>query len=352
MSQKKLSLLGLTHDQFSQSIATALGKGKIHAQIIYEEFFRKGEIKGEDPAFWNAQRLYHDILECCDLSMPELLDKRTDGQTGKVLLKTSDQLEVESVLIPMKAGNTLCISSQVGCRMGCAFCETGRMGLLRNLTAAEIVSQVFLTRFALGFSIRNIVFMGMGEPFDNYEAVMQAAQVLMDSKGLGFGRNHITISTSGCVDAIYRFTDEEFAPNLAVSLNGSFNEQRKKLMPVTRKFDMTALYQAILNYNQKTNREVLVAYVMLKGVNDSLEDAERLATYLKGLNVKVNIIPYNHQSCDRFQSSTAEQIQAFVQIIRENGFYTLLRDTKGDKIMAACGQLGNIQLAKQIKSQK
>lgn len=344
----QLSLLSLTQCEFADLIYQRLGKGKIHANLIYEEFFRTGKIEGKDPAFLNAQQLYHDILGCLDLSMPELIDRRTDGQTGKFLIKTADNLEAEAVLIPMKAGGTLCISSQVGCRMGCTFCETGRMGLLRNLTSKEIVSQVFLARFELGFSIRNIVFMGMGEPFDNYNEVMQATKILMDSSGLGFGRSHITISTSGCVDGIYRFMDERNPPNLAVSLNASFNDQRKKLMPVTRKYDMSALYKAMADYHLKTGREILVAYVMIEGVNDSLEDAERLVHYLRGLEVKINIIPYNHQSCDRFKTASSEQISLFVHHLRQAGYYTLLRETKGDKIMAACGQLGNLKLSPRL----
>lgn len=339
----QVSILQLTQSDFSDLIYQDFGKGKVHANLIYEEYFRTGKIEGRDPAFRNAQQLYHDILQKLDLSMPELMDQRTDGKTGKFLIQTHDKLLAESVLIPMKAGGTLCISSQVGCRMGCTFCETGKMGLIRHLTPSEIVSQVFLAKFVLGFSIRNIVFMGMGEPFDNYDAVMQAVRVLMDPNGLRFGRNHITISTSGRVDGIYRFMEESHAPNLAVSLNAPDSETRKKLMPLTRKYNLEALYQAMKDYNVKTGRDILVAYVMIKGVNDSLADAERLGAYLQGLSVKVNIIPYNHQSCERFSTSEATQIDLFVNYLRSAGYYTLRRETKGDKIMAACGQLANLQ---------
>lgn len=347
------TLLGLTKQEFSAKVASALGKGAVHAGLLYEEFFREGTLLGKDPAFNNARVLHQDILNLLQLEMPQLLIEKSDGKTGKFLLKTHDQLEVESVLIPMQAGGTLCISSQVGCRMGCAFCETGRMGLLRNLSADEIVSQVYTAKHQLGFAMRNIVFMGMGEPFDNYENVMQAVRVLMDPKGFGFGRNHITISTSGCVEGIDRLVMEgEFAPNLAVSINAPDDAVRNKLMPVNRKHDMARLYQSMDNYCKQTGREILAAYVLMKGHNDTLEHADLLANYLRGLNVKINLIPYNPQSRDRFQPPDTEIIDQFTTRLREHGYYTLLRLTKGRDIMAACGQLGNLELRKKLYAER
>lgn len=345
----KRSLLTFTSPEFSDFIFEKLGKGRQHALLIYEEFFRKGKIQGLDPAFNNAGQLYKSILDLIDSNTPFLHLQKEDGATKKILLKTHDNLEIESVLVPMQAGGTLCISSQVGCKMGCTFCETGRMGLLRNLTVEEIVSQLFIAKFILNFEVRNLVFMGMGEPFDNYDAVMQAARVFMDSKGFGLGRSHITVSTSGCVDAIYKFTAEKGPkPNLAVSINAPGNEIRKRLMPVNNKFDMQALYQAMLNYNNETQLEILTAYVLLKDLNDSLEHANELAAYLKGLKVKINLIPYNAQSKDRFAPSDETTINAFRQRLQEHGYQTLLRVTKGKDIMAACGQLGNLNLRKEL----
>jgi 23S rRNA (adenine2503-C2)-methyltransferase len=341
------SLLSLTHQEFIEKITQILGKGSVHAGLIYEEFFRQGTITGAQPAFNNAKVLFQEIFQHIDFKMPEIVLEKSDGNTGKFLLRTHDQLEVESVLIPMQAGGTLCISSQVGCRMGCTFCETGRMGLLRNLTVEEIVSQIFIARHILGFNMRNVVFMGMGEPFDNYDAVLQAVKVLMDPKGLAFGRSHITISTSGCVDGIDRLVDEgEYGPNLAVSVNAPEDAVRNKLMPINRKHNMQQLYQSMDNYCKKTGREILIAYVLLKGQNDTLEHADRLADYLRGLNVKINLIPYNPQSRDRFQPPEPEVLEAVTQRLRGHGYYTLLRLTKGSKIMAACGQLGNLELRK------
>ena len=326
-----------------------LGKGYEHATLLYREWFRTGQMTGKHPAFNNAPSLLENLLALTDLTVLPLAEKHCDGATGKFLLKTSDQLEIESVLIPMNAGGTLCISSQVGCRMGCAFCETGRMGLLRNLTTAEIISQVFIARFVLKFQIRNIVFMGMGEPFDNYEQVMQAVRILTDPQGFGFGRTHLTISTSGCVDGIDRLLQEpEPIPNLAVSINAPYDEARQKLMPINRKYNLQALYQAMQNFCQKTGRKILIAYVLIKDQNDSLDYAEALAHYLRDLPVKINVIPYNPQSHDRYRPPDLPVIQAFVSRLRTLGYQVLFRQTKGQKIMAACGQLGNLQLRRTI----
>lgn len=346
----KTSLLAHTYESFTNFIANELGKGRVHAGLIYEEFYRQGSIKAEHPAFSNAQNILQDILERLDNTLPIIQLEKEDANTKKILLRTADHLEVESVVIPMQAGGTLCISSQVGCRMGCAFCETGRMGLLRNLSTEEIVSQVFISKHLLHHSIRNVVFMGMGEPFDNYDHVLQAARILMDSKGFGLGRNHITISTSGCVEAIHRFTAEKVPkPNLAVSVNAPDDDTRNKLMPINRKHNMQQLYAAMHEYNSKTGLEILAAYVMIKDVNDSIEHADRLANYLKGLNVKVNLIPYNPQSRDRFARPLDETIETFRQRLKMQGYQTLLRLTRGSDIMAACGQLGNLELRRRMK---
>lgn len=341
----RVSILSQTCDSFASFICSQLGKGYVHASLLYQEWFRTGKITHTHPAFNNAKQLFQDIQALTETSLLPVIDLRQDGQTGKFLLKTQDQLEIESVLIPMQAGGTLCVSSQVGCRMRCSFCETGRMGLLRNLTAAEIVTQLFVARFILKCQIRNIVFMGMGEPMDNYEEVMQACRVLTDSHGLGFGRAHLTISTSGCVKGIYGLLEEKDPiPNLAVSINASNDTLRNQLMPVNRRHSMKDLYEAMDAFCKKTNKQILVAYVLMQGQNDSLENADELAEYLKGLNVKINLIPYNPQSRDRYQPSAPEVIQLFASRLRRHGYYILVRQTKGQKIMAACGQLGNLKL--------
>ncbi len=314
--------------------------------MLYAVWFREGNLE----PLWDriepqALKLVEEMVAFTDFSLPELSSELVEGETAKFLLKFSDGLESESVLIPMESGITICLSSQVGCRMGCAFCETGKMGLIRHLTTEEIVAQVFYAKYRLSRAVRNLVFMGMGEPLDNYDAVMQAVKVLTDPAGMGIGPSRITISTSGRVAEIYRLIeDADPALNLAVSVNAPSDGIRSKLMPVNKQWDMQALYQAMLSYCAHPRREILVEYVLIRGINDGLEHADLLANYLKGLRVKVNLIPYNPQRRDRFQPPLEEQKEAFLKGMREHGYQTQLRGTKGQKIMAACGQLGNVEV--------
>lgn len=342
----KISIFSHTKKTFSEEVALRLGKGSIHAARLYSDWFRKGDL-GEFSQWAEPQsfQLVQKIIEESDFSLPEMSRVLEEGKTFKFLLKFQDQLESESVLIPMESGTTLCLSSQVGCRMGCAFCETGRMGLLRSLECHEIVAQVFSARFVLKQQVRNLVFMGMGEPFDNYQEVRRAIAVLTDPGGLGFGPSRVTISTSGHVEGIYRMIEEMHpAVNLAVSVNAPNDLTRRALMPVNRRWDMGALKQAMVEYCKDERREILAEYVLIQGVNDSLSAADALADYLTGLRVKVNLIPYNPQKGDRFFSPLEEEKEAFLQRMRARGYQTLLRGTKGQGIQAACGQLGNIEI--------
>lgn len=253
----------------------------------------------------------------------------------------------------MEAGTTLCISSQIGCRMGCTFCETGRMGLVRHLRAEEIVAQFAYAKLKLGLPIRNIVFMGMGEPLDNFEEVMQAVSILTDPAGAGLGPSRITISTSGHVEGIYRLIDEaDPAINLAVSVNAPDDAARQKIMPVNRRWNMEKLKEAMQAYCSHPRREIFIEYVLLGGINTSLEAAEKLSLYLEGLRVRINLIPYNPQSWDRFSPPDNQTTQNFISHLRAKGYRVLLRQPKGRDIMAACGQLGNMELRLQIRQAK
>jgi 23S rRNA (adenine2503-C2)-methyltransferase len=346
----KISPLALTAVEFAASIQQRLGKGYQHALALYTSWMRTGELQRELPIFNHSPHLFDEIVVLCDFTLLPVVHHQREGDTTKFLLRTEKNLEIESVLIPMKSGNTLCVSSQIGCRMGCVFCETGRMGLLRNLTPAEIVGQLFAARHLLKLPVKNIVFMGMGEPFDNYDAVWRAFQVLTEPWGCGFGQRQITVSTSGHLEGIHRLMAEtQPSPNLAVSISAATDELRNKLMPVNRKWPLADLHAAIREYNHSAKRGILVAYVMLEGVNDSEEHADQLADFLSGLQVKINIIPYNAQKRDRFAASAAEVIDRFARRLRDRGYYTLLRQTKGSGIMAACGQLGNVEQRKLLR---
>lgn len=342
-----MKILSYTSQVYGEFILSKLGRGGEHARLLYREWFQKGTHSGCDPHFNNARRLLEEIVALTDFSTPELIKKGDQGETQKYLLKTHDGLEVEMVALPMQAGWTLCLSSQVGCKMGCAFCETGKMGLLRSLTTDEIVAQVFLAKHALGLDVRNVVFMGMGEPLDNYEAVMQAIHVFTDVKGFGLGPSRITVSTSGLVDQIYRLIEEgDPALNLAVSVNAPNDAVRNRLMPVNKCYDMGALKEAMLAYCRHPRRRIFAEYVLIEGKTDQIGDADTLAEYLRGLKVTVNLIPYNSQSRGCFAAPSNEKVEAFLQRMRGHGYLTFVRGTKGEKIMAACGQLGNLSLRK------
>ncbi len=338
----KIPIFCHTQRSFGEAVLDSLGKGKWHASELYANWFRTGEVSCD--AAWvelQARPLVQKILESVDFSLPVLSAIREEGTTQKFLLKFSDGRESETVVIPMRSGTTLCVSSQVGCKMGCAFCETAKMGLVRSLTSGEIVAQVFYAMRVLKRPVRNLVFMGMGEPFDNFDHVAQALKVLTDPAGLGFGPSRITVSTSGHVEGIIRFMEEvDPAVNLAVSVNAPNDPVRKKLMPINRRWDMGALKQALILYTTHPRREVFAEYVLIKGVNDSLEAAEELAHYLEGLRVRINLIPYNPQSRGVFVPPEEEGIRAFAKTLRAKGYPTYLRLAKGQQIMAACGQLG------------
>lgn len=341
--------LALTHQAFCEAIQEKLSRGKAHASLLYREWWRSGTLLGNDPAFANAQGLLQEIQALVCTTPPLTLVKdQGESDARKLIFRTANNLEIESVLIKMKGGSTLCVSSQVGCKMACAFCETGRMGLLKNLSAAEICVQVWWVLHKLKIKIRNIVFMGMGEPFDNYDEVLKAVEILSDPFGGGIGPRRITISTVGRVDGILRLIEENRQVNLAVSLNAPSDLLRNKLMPINRIYTLGQLLQTIALYNQKTGRQVLVAYVLMAGINDSLTHAEELANLLQGLNVKINLIPYNSQSRDRFQTPEEETIRSFRLLLESKGYPVLLRKTKGAEQMSACGQLGNISLRRQL----
>ncbi len=338
-----------TQQSFCDEVQSRFGKGRLHAARLYAEWFRHGNFGSLDWVEPQAKQLVQEIIACTNVSFPGEAPAKQEGATSKFLLGVEGGLETESVLIPMEAGTTICLSSQVGCRMGCSFCETGRMGLLRHLKAEEIVAQVLYARYILKAQVRNIVFMGMGEPLDNFEEVALAIKVLTEPSGLGFGPSRITVSTSGKVDAMKRFMEEmDPALNLAVSINAPNDEIRQKLMPVNRKWNMAALKEFMMAYCKHPRREILAEYVLIEGVNASLEHADQLASYLEGLRVRVNVIPYNPQSNDRFAPPGEEAILAFMKKLRGRGYKTFLRHSKGQQIMAACGQLGNLHAKQRL----
>ena len=236
-------------------------------------------------------------------------------------------------------GLSICVSSQVGCNMGCAFCESGRLKKVRNLETYEMVEQIILIEEYIKTRISHVVVMGIGEPFDNYDNVINFIRIINDSKGLAIGARHITISTCGIVPKIQEFMDLNLQVNLAISLHAPTNELRNKIMPVNKVYNLDILLDVLKQYIAKTNRRLTIEYVMLNMVNDKEEDAYNLCRLLKGMNAYVNLIPYNETAHIEFKRSSKERIDKFFNILKKNNINVTIRKEFGGNIKAACGQL-------------
>ncbi|MBI4580607.1 MAG: 23S rRNA (adenine(2503)-C(2))-methyltransferase RlmN [Planctomycetes bacterium] len=274
-----------------------------------------------------------------------------DGELTKFVQRTHDGLETESVVVPMerygRSWKTLCVSSQVGCARGCTFCETAQLGLLRNLTPGEIDGQVTAARRAFGRDVRNIVFMGMGEPFDNFDNVMQAIDVLTDRSGLSFSAASIAVSTVGRIQGIRRLAAlGRRRLNVAVSLNAPNDEIRSRIMPISRTDPMPALRDALLDYPLRKCQFFMIEYVLIPGVNDAREHAVELAEFLRPVKCVVNVIPYNPRRDSPWPAPSEKSVVNFMTWLQDAGQMCKRRLTKGRDHMAACGQLGNRAIAR------
>ena len=262
----------------------------------------------------------------------------------RYLLRLHDGERIESVLIPRQDRTTLCISSQVGCGLGCAFCLTGRLGLTRDLSADEIISQVLLMSGNAGARF-SIVFMGMGEPLQNYENVMAAIRFMHDDHGLRLPMSRITVSTVGLLPEIERLSREPLFPNLSISLTGATNSTRDRLMPINRKYPVEELIEAIRKLPAPRQKRVMFECVMIKNLTDSVEDAEQLSRFLQGTRAKVNLIPLNPAPEIPFERSEDCAILQFQEILVRNGTAAFIRKNRGNDVSSACGQLMNKVLA-------
>jgi 23S rRNA (adenine2503-C2)-methyltransferase len=345
-----VDILGLTLGEF---IAHAAERGMRtpRATACYRAAFRDG--RAAEP--WIT------------IARPPIVRTERDagawGETVKFVQRHDDGLETESVLIPMRHRNapttrTICVSSQVGCAMGCVFCETAQMGLLKNLTAAQIVAQWFAARHERpadretiqpALALKNMVFMGMGEPMDNLSAVIQAIRVLCERDGPGMASSNIAVSTVGRVEGIRRFG--EFIRergfhrcNLAVSLNAPNDEIRSSIMPINRKHPMAALREAMLDFPLRPSSAICVEYVLIPGVNDALEHCDELCDYLRPVRCSLNVIPYNPRRNSPWPAPSEESVDRFMRRAVERGQFVKRRQTKGRGVMGACGQLGNEEI--------
>jgi len=344
---QKLHLLNFDLGEFERLLARE-GEAAFHAKQVF---------------YWVYRSLltYFGLMTNVSQSLRQLLDQEfvisqaralklvrsEDGLAQKVLLELSDRKAVESVLMfypddEQKAKRTsACLSSQIGCPMGCPFCATAQMGFKRNLDCGEIIEQVLFWARQLrltGKKITNVAFMGMGEPLANYGAVLKSIQLLNAREAFGLGARHITISTCGLVPEIYRLADEGLQIGLAVSLHAARDELRDKLVPVNRKYPLGALMAAIKRYIAKTDRRVTFEYILLDGVNDSLADALGLADLLNGFLCHVNLIPFN-PTRGRYRASPREAVAEFKRALHRRGVPVTIREERGVNIAAACGQL-------------
>ena len=263
-------------------------------------------------------------------------------KTTKYLFRLSDGHLIETVLMRHSYGNSVCVTSQVGCNMGCSFCASGELGKQRNLTLAEMVLQVLMVQRELDQNrerVTNVVVMGIGEPFDNYETLLNFLEMVNFAKGLEIGARHITVSTCGLVPKIMEFASFPLQVNLAISLHAPNDELRSQIMKINKRYPLTVLLPAVAAYVAKTNRRVTFEYILLNGVNDQPEHARQLIDLIRGLNAYVNLIPYNEVKTKDYHRTTSDAAQTFFDILRKGGLNATLRTEHGVEIAAACGQL-------------
>ena len=339
-----VKILALTYDEFLKTLQARYNKGEFHASRIYRKIFQNRYPFGVDLLdFPDSPEIVHTIVADIDFHPGKVVDIQTEGELTKFITRLPDGHEIESVIIPMATHNTICVSSQVGCRMGCRFCQTGQMGFSRNLTAEEIVGQIYAAKFKLHREIRNVVFMGMGEPLDNLENVLQAVRVLNDQRGLNIALRYITVSTVGTQAGIERFAALSMPGlRLSISLNAPNDQVRFRLMPGPQIASMQNLQDALIHYPFSRKETVFITYVLIKGVNDRHEHALQLAEFARPLPSKINVIPYNPRTASPFEAPSPAGVEQFSDWLVSCGVFIRRRGTKGQGVMAACGQLGKI----------
>lgn len=317
----------------------ALGEKKYRAEQIFKWIY-VDKVKEFDEMTNLSLDLREKLKQNYTMCNFKILKKQesVDG-TKKYLFDVLDGNAIETVLMQYYHGKTICVSSQIGCKMGCKFCASTGIKFVRNLTSGEIVEQVLAIEQDIGDKISNIVFMGIGEPFDNYDNVMKAIKILNNQKGLNIGARHISISTSGIVPMIYKFADEEWQCTLSISLHATNDEKRSQMMPINNRYNIKELMEACKYYINKTNKRISFEYALAKDNNDNLEDAKELVKLLKGMLCHVNLIPINKIENGSFTKSSNENIIKFRDYLNENGIVATIRRELGSDIDAACGQL-------------
>ena len=331
------NIYGLTLNELEQEIID-LGEKKFKALQIYDWLYKK-RVSSFDEMTNLKKELIEKLKNKYSLEPLEIIDKLEDTLVSKYLFKLKDNNKIEAVLMRHDYGNSLCVSTEVGCNMGCAFCESGRLKKVRALETDEMVKQILFIEADLNIRITHVVLMGIGEPFDNYDNVMKFIKIINEPKGIELGARHITISTCGIIPKIRKFMEENLQVNLAISLHAPNNNLRNRIMPINKAYPLEDLIEILKEYINKTHRRLTFEYIMLNNVNDTKECALELVNLLKGINCYVNLIPYNETSHIEFKRSTNDRVMNFYDILKKNGIAVTVRREFGSKVMAACGQL-------------
>ncbi|MGN1301275.1 MAG: 23S rRNA (adenine(2503)-C(2))-methyltransferase RlmN [Clostridia bacterium] len=329
-----------------QEIVENLGEKKYRAEQIFNWIYKENVTSFDDMANLPLS-LREKLKENYDLHIFKIITKQEskDG-TKKYLFDILDGNAIESVLMEYKHGYTICVSSQVGCKMGCKFCASTGVKFARSLEAGEIVEQLQAVERDTGIKISNVVFMGIGEPLDNFENVLKAISLINNQKGINIGARHISISTSGIVPKIYELADKDLQCTLSISLHSASNEKRSAMMPINNAYNIEELMKACKYYIQKTNRRISFEYALAKENNDNLDDAKELVKLLRGMLCHVNLIPINKIENGKFNKSTNENIMQFRDYLNSHGIVATIRRELGSDIDAACGQLRKKEVKK------
>lgn len=330
-----MNIYGLTQEALAEYFCKN-GENPAKAEIVFDGIYRK-KISGFEQ-LGLSERVTRMLCKDFTMELPDIVEKQESDDAAKLLLKLSDSEYVETVLMRQKFGAFVCVSTQVGCSMACAFCQSGRLSKRRNLTAAEIVGQVLSIERTYDTKISGISVMGIGEPFDNFDNVRDMCDIVCAGKGLAVGERHVTVSTCGIVPKIYEFAELSHPCNLAISLHAPNDELRSRLMPINKAYPLEQLIKAAEYFSVKTNSRVALEYVMLNEINDTPLHAEQLARLIGDRNFYVNIIPYNDTD-GGFSKSPRERIMAFYDVLKKHGTGVTMRREFGSGLKAACGQL-------------
>lgn len=331
------NIYDLTYEEMEEYFLN-IGSKKFHAMQLFTWLYEK-RVESYSEVTNIKKELLDNISMDYSIDRLKIVSVEEDVDVSKYLFELYDGEHIEAVLMRHDYGNSVCISSQVGCNMGCKFCESGRRKKIRNLETYEMVLQILMIEKLLGERVSHVVVMGIGEPFDNYDNLCRFLKIINHPKGMAIGARHITVSTCGVVPKVLEFSEFPLQINLAVSLHAPNNEIRDKIMPINKAYPLEKLIPALKTYLERTNRRITFEYILLKDINDSTKCAEELSKLVKGINCYINLIPYNETENIGFKRTNTIQIMRFYDILKKNNVNVTIRREFGGKISAACGQL-------------